>query len=99
MADEVSERRRAQKHSEDAEANEIIEALRNVAQMIVNYGNSFHAMFKENEAMRSQISSMEEVLARCDFDEETHQSWEELLLDFRSGVRDKDELLAGTVGK
>jgi len=46
-----------------------------------------------------QVLNMEEDWALHSCKEDVFEDWQALLLDYRSGLRDKDELLDGTVGR
>ena len=100
MKDEmVSAHRRAEKHSKNGEANEIIGLLREVAVRLVKLGDAYEALKVEHEAKCQQLASMEEHWAHAELHEEQFEDWQELLLNFRSGIVDQDEVLAGTVGR
>jgi len=98
MADEVTERRRAQKSKND-EANEIVDLLRQAATRIVKLGDELEAVRAEMATLQHQNANFEEQWALRETHEEQFEEWTELLLNFKSGIADKDELLAGTVGR
>lgn len=76
--------------SRNALANEIIELLRQAAEKITLLGDDL-------VEVRAELASMEEEFALSKDDSEELESWRELLEDFRRGVRDADELFAGTI--
>jgi flagellar motility protein MotE (MotC chaperone) len=100
MAGDVSERRkRAQKHSKNDLANEIIELLREAAVRLVKLGDELESTKQDLATVRQQHAVLEEQWALVQTHEEQFEDWQELLLNFKSGIADKDEVLAGTVGR
>jgi hypothetical protein len=98
MTGTASEQRR-KKHSKNNEANEIIELLRKAAMMVRDLGDELEAVRVRVASLEHQGANFEEYIARTETHEEEFEQWHELLLNFRSGIADADELLAGTVGR
>lgn len=99
MADEVAGApKRPEKVSKDELANEIVELLRQAAHKIIELGNKCALTEDKLVEQQRQRAMYEEDWQRLHDWEDQMRDWSELLEDFRSGIRDKDELLAGTVG-
>jgi hypothetical protein len=99
----VGTKERAEKHSKNDGVNELIALMREVAVRLVKLGDDFEAAIEaaklENETLHAQVASMEEQWHFAELHEEQFEDWQELLLNFRSGVVDQGELLEGTVGR
>ena len=92
-------RGRGEKHSKNDEANEIIALLREAAVRLVKLGDAYEGLKADYHTKCQQLASMEEHWAHAELHEEQFEDWQELLLNFRSGIVDQRELLAGTVGR
>jgi hypothetical protein len=100
MADEeAGAPKRPEKVSKDELANEIVELLRQAAHKIIELDNKCARTENELVDVRRRFAVLEENYVQLTEYGEVHEAWEGLLLDFRSGIRDKDELLTGTVGR
>jgi hypothetical protein len=101
MAEEEKPRRPEKVSKSDA-ANEIVELLRQVAHKVIALGDGAVTrctqLEEELDNERHDHAALQEQWAVATLHEEEFAEWEGLLLDFRSGIRDRDELLAGTVG-
>jgi hypothetical protein len=98
MAEEEGPRR-PEKVSKSDLANEIVEDLRNVARKIVKLGDA-HALTEDKLVECERNRAMyEEDWHRIEDVKDEHECWAGLLQDFRLGIRDAEEVLAGTVGR
>lgn len=86
----------AQVASQHSGANEIIGALREAAQKVKALGD-------ENKTLQDRADDALEHLADAKAEGKDATSrlaeWSDLLRDFRSGIRDRDELIENTVGR
>jgi hypothetical protein len=98
MADEGGEPRRPEKVSKSELANEIVELLRQAAHKIIELGDSLEREIQDHAQTRIQYNMLTEEWALASNHEEVFEEWQELLLNFRSGIVDEGELFAGTVG-
>ena len=100
MADEVAGApKRPEKVSKDELANEIVELLRQAAHKIIELGNRCARTEDELTEERRRRHMYEEDWHRLHDWEDQMLKWSELLEDFDRGIRDREELLAGTVGR
>lgn len=99
MAEDV---KRPEKVSKSDGANEAVELLRQAARAIVRLGDAFEDALEKAEMdlseARARCTSFEEEIMHMNAFEDEHERWGELLDDFKRGIRDRDELLAETVG-
>ena len=82
-----------------AAVTEIVGLLRDAARMVKDLEAEVSRLRKEVSDLRVQVHNMEEDWALHSCKEDVFEDWQALLLDYRSGLRDKDELLDGTVGR
>jgi hypothetical protein len=80
-------------------AEGIVELLRDAAKAVKELGEENARLRKLVTDLTMQVDGMEEEWALHSCKEEVYEEWEALLLDFRSGLRDENELLEGTVGR
>ncbi len=77
-------------------ANEIIGALREAATGIKALGDEIERVENDRD---EALDRLEDMRREADGARSTLAEWTELLHDFRSGIRDRDELLDGTIGR
>lgn len=100
MADEEGgSHRRPERVSKDALANEIVELLRQAARKIIELGDRCARTENALADAQRRASTYEEDWHRNADVRDEHEVWADLLADFRSGIRDREELLEGTVGR
>jgi hypothetical protein len=100
MADEAGgSPRRPEKVSKDELANEIVELLRQAARKIIELGDKCARAEADALSERQRATMYEEDWHHNADAREEHAAWADLLADFRSGIRDREELLEATVGR
>lgn len=77
-------------------ANDLISGLRVAAKEIKSLGDECIRLQRELDAARYAGSEDREAVKALSDELDT---WRELLVDFRSGIRDGDELLDKTIGR
>lgn len=85
--------------SHNSEANEIIGMLREAAMRIKQLGDEYERVKAEVASLQHQNANFEEQFASMSVHEEEFEEWQELLLNFKSGIIDQGELITGTVGR
>jgi chromosome segregation ATPase len=85
--------------TEHPRASEAIGHLREAAIAMKEVGDDLAKADKQVDELKAQIADWEERLTEMEDASDKLAAWEELLCDFKSGIRDRDELLAGTVGR
>jgi hypothetical protein len=83
----------------DGNVAEIIELLRSAAFAVRELGADNQRLRKEITDLTMRLDGMEEDWASHSCRQEDFEDWQELLLNFRSGIADEGELLEGTVGR
>jgi len=83
----------------DGNVAEVIELLGNAARAVRELGAENQRLLKEVTDLTMRLDGMEEDWAMHSCHAEDYEDMLELLLNFRSGIADEDELLDGTVGR
>lgn len=88
--------------TEHTEANDAIKCLREIAKTLKDVGDE-NVQLKEGNArlatLEGRVEELENAAAQDAEVVKECEEWRELLEDFRSGIRDRDELIERTVGR